>query len=128
MTNNEASFFNSSEWEQKHLEEILKNPPKPVSFTYTVDQLKNIYSNFTPVVDNTPAPRYIEDYYEFHKEPARGDVNKFINAIYDFYSLENKNDLSKVENIYHRIINDSYDVQIPVEFIKAEQEISEHIN
>lgn len=128
MENNEISFFSSSEWEQKHLEELLKNPPKPVTFTYTVDQLKNIYSNFTPVVDNTPAPRYIEDYYEFYKEPARGDVNKFINAIYDFYSLENKNDLSKVENIYHRIIDDSYDVQIPVEFIKAEQEISEHIN
>ena len=128
MANNEVPFFNSSEWEQKHLEEILKNPPKPVSFTYTVDQLRNIYSSFTPVVDNTPAPRYIEDYYEFNKEPARGDVNKFINAIYEFYSLENKNDLSKVENIYHRIIDDSYDIQIPDEFRKAEQEISEHLN
>ena len=128
MANNEVPFFNSSEWEQKHLEEILKNPPKPVSFTYTVDQLRNIYSSFTPVVDNTPAPRYIEDYYEFNKEPARGDVNKFINAIYDFYSLENKNDLSKVENIYHRIIDDSYDIQIPDEFRKAQQEISEHLN
>lgn len=128
MANNEVPFFNSSEWEQKHLEEILKNPPKPVSFTYTVDQLKSIYSSFTPVVDNTPAPRYIEDYYEFNKEPARGDVNKFINAIYEFYSLENKNDLSKVENIYHRIIDDSYDIQIPDEFRKTEQEISEHLN
>lgn len=128
MANNEVPFFNSSEWEQKHLEEILKNPPKPVSFTYTVDQLRNIYSSFTPVVDNTPAPRYIEDYYEFHKEPPRGDVNKFINAIYDFYSLENKNDLSKVKNIYYRIIDDSYDIQIPDEFRKAEQEISEHLN
>lgn len=128
MANNEVPFFNSSEWEQKHLEEILKNPPKPVSFTYTVDQLRNIYSSFTPVVDNTPATRYIEDYYEFNKEPARGDVNKFINAIYEFYSLENKNDLSKVENIYHRIIDDSYDIQIPDEFRKAEQEISEHLN
>lgn len=128
MANNEVPFFNSSEWEQKHLEEILKNPPKPVSFTYTVDQLRNIYSSFTPVVDNTPATRYIEDYYEFKKEPARGDVNKFINAIYEFYSLENKNDLSKVENIYHRIIDDSYDIQIPDEFRKAEQEISEHLN
>ena len=128
MANNEVPFFNSSEWEQKHLEEILKNPPKPVSFTYTVDQLRNIYSSFTPVVDNTPAPRYIEDYYEFNKEPARGDVNKFINAIYDFYSLENKNDLAKVENIYRRIIDDSYDIQIPDEFRKAQQEISEHLN
>ena len=36
MANNEVPFFNSSEWEQKHLEEILKNPPKPVSFTYTI--------------------------------------------------------------------------------------------
>ena len=128
MANNEVPFFNSSEWEQKHLEEILKNPPKPVSFTYTVDQLRNIYSSFTPVVDNTPAPRYIEDYYEYNKEPARGDVNKFINAIYDFYSLENKNDLAKVENIYNRIIDDSYDIQIPDEFRKTEQEISEHLN
>lgn len=128
MANNEVPFFNSSEWEQKHLEEILKNPPKPVSFTYTVDQLRNIYSSFTPVVDNNPAPRYIEDYYEFNKEPARGDVNKFINAIYEFYSLENKNDLSKVENIYHRIIDDSYDIQVPDEFEKTKQEISEHLN
>ena len=67
-------------------------------------------------------------YYEFNKEPARGDVNKFINAIYDFCSLENKNDLAKVENIYRRIIDDSYDIQIPDEFRKAIDDTINNIN
>lgn len=131
MENNEIPFFGGSESKQeyeRHLEELLKNPPQPVNFTYTVDQLKAIYNNFTPVVDNTPGPRYIEDYYEFNEEPKRGDVNKFIDSIYDFYSLENKNDLSKVENIYYTIIDNSYAIQLPNEFWEAKNEIREHLN
>ena len=131
MENNEIPFFGGSESKQeyeRHLEELLKNPPQPVNFTYTVDQLRAIYNNFTPVVDNTPGPRYIEDYYEFNEEPKCGDVNKFIDSIYDFYSLENKNDLSKVENIYYTIIDNSYAIQLPNEFWEAKNEIREHLN
>ncbi len=131
MENNEIPFFGGSEWKQEyesHLEELLKNPPPPVNFTYTVDQLKSIYNNFTPVVDNAHGPRYIEDYYEFNKEPEHGDVNKVIDSIYEFYSLENKNDLSKVEDIYYTIIDNSYAIQLPNEFWKAENEIRKHLN
>ena len=49
MENNDVPFFGSSEWKQeyeKNLEKLLKNPPHPVNFTYTVDQLKTIYNSF----------------------------------------------------------------------------------
>ena len=131
MENNDVPFFGSSEWKQeyeKNLEKLLKNPPHPVNFTYTVDQLKTIYNSFTPVVDNTPGPRYIEDYYGYNEEHKPGDVNKFINSIYEFYSLENKNDLVKVETIYNTLIENSYNIQLPNEFWEAKQEINEHLN
>lgn len=131
MANNEIPFFGTDEWKKYHeneLEELSKNPPQPVNFTYTVEQLKNIYNNFTPVINNSSGPNYIEDYWWEMEPSIPGDVNKFINAIYEFYQLENKNDLANVEKIYTTIVTNSNDIQVPNEFWKTEQEIGKHLD
>ena len=127
MNDNEDFFFDSAKWKQQDFEDLLKNPPQPVKFTYTVDQLKAAYDNFTPVENNTPGPNYIEDYYEFHEEPSLGDINKALNAIYEFYSLENKNDLYKVDKLYEIIIDNIQGNQYPKEISTAIDEMRAHI-
>lgn len=131
MENNEIPFFGSSEWKKdydKSVEEMIKNPPQPVKFTYTIDELKKAYDNFVPtipVIDTRPGPIYSNDYADY-ESVSPGDVNKYVNSIYEFYALENKNDLSKVEELYITMVTNSYNIQVPNEMKIAVSEIKKH--
>lgn len=141
MENYEFPFFGSSDWEkeaekkqQEYLENLLKNPPQPVNFTYTLDNLKNIVNNFIPEPikeDNTPAPRIIEDYYdewyENHKDDYDyGNADAVIRSVYRFYESNDKNDLSQIKNICDIISeNRTSKTQLPPEIKKAISEIYE---
>ena len=141
MENYEFPFFGSSDWEkeaekkqQEYLENLIKNPPQPVNFTYTLDDLKNAVDKFTPEPikeDNTSAPRIIEDYYdewyENHKDDYNyGNAEAVISAVYRFYGLNDKNDLSQIENICNIISNNrTSKTQLPTEIKRAISEIYE---
>lgn len=128
MSDKNIPFFGTHEYDQQHLNELLKNPPQPVNFTYTIDQLKAIYANFTPTIDNNPAPNYIEDYYWYLAEHSekKGDVSKVVNSIYEFYLLEDKNDINRVNDIYNTIYDNIYGIQLPNEYWKVIDKINAH--
>lgn len=125
MENNEMPFFGGEEYLQQELEELLKNPPQPVKFTYSLEQLKDAVEKYVPVVDNTPARNYIEDYYEYTKEEYKhGNKEELLKAVYEYYALEDKNDLEKISEINNRIIeNNGDDIELPNEIYTTISEL-----
>lgn len=119
------------------LEELSKNPPKDVNFTYSKEQLEKVITDFrtdlerrkNEVKSSNSNGRIIEDYveeWEYHYEPQPSEI---VNLVESYNRLPNKNNIKNVEYIVSQI-NSKYNdrMSLPNEITKTVGEIKEHLN
>lgn len=122
------------EKEKQRLEELSKNPPKDVDFTYSQEELDRIISSYMNELEKRKTSnlsdngRTIEDYEEVwnNNQAVPSDIVKLVDS---YNKLADKNDINNVEHIV-RQINDKYSkdlMKLPVEIDKTIDEIKEHL-
>ena len=123
--------------QERKLEELSKNPPKDVNFTYSKEQLEKVINDFRTdlerrkngVKTSNSTGRVIEDYaeeWEYHYEPQPSEI---VNLVESFNRIPDKNNIENVEYIVSQI-NSKYNdrMSLPNEITKTVGEIKEHLN
>lgn len=130
--------FNEIRKEQERkLEELSKNPPSDINFTYSKEDLDRIISNYKSELErmkNEIKPsngngRTIEDYieeWEYHYEPTASEI---VDLVDSYNKLADKNNIKNIEYIVSQI-NQKYNnrMQLPNEIAKTMEEIKGHLN
>lgn len=123
--------------QERKLEELSKNPPKDVNFTYSKEQLEKVINDFrtnlerrkNEVKPSNNTGRIIEDYaeeWEYHYEPQPSEI---VNLVESFNRLPDKNNIKNVEYIVSQISSKHNDrMSLPNEITKTVGEIKEHLN
>ena len=117
---------------ERQLEELSKNPPSDITFTYSKEQIENAIANFRAEIERRksevrPSSGYVlEDYREewIDNQPTASDV---VNIVDSYNKLANKNSINDVSAIVSRI-NSAYNdrMQLPNEITQTISEIKEH--
>ena len=109
--------------QEKKLEELSKNPPRDINFTYTKDELEKIISNYKMDLErrNKEIEKYsgkgtlIEDYAEeWNTHEAK--PSEIVDLVDSYNKLTDKNNINNVEYIV-RLINSKYNTVTKSYFI-----------
>ncbi len=122
---------------ERKLEELSKNPPSDINFTYSKEDLDRIISKHRSELErmkNEIKPsngngRTIEDYieeWEYHYEPTASEI---VDLVDSYNRLADKNNIKNIEYIVSQI-NQKYNnrMQLPNEIAKTMEEIKGHLN
>ncbi len=110
---------------QEYLNNLLQNPPQPVHFRYTVNDIAQAVANFKPKNYDQPI-NIIEDYQDEYYKNA-GDLFTVTSAVYRFYSIPYKNSIEQVNKIVEEINNGlGPGLEMPHELSEAVQDIKNH--
>ncbi len=123
--------------QERKLEELSKNPPSDINFTYSKEELDRIISNYRSELEKMKSQinpsnsngRTIEDYteeWEYHYEPTASEI---VDLVDSYNKLADKNNIKNVEYVVSQI-NQKYNnrMQLPNEIAKTMEEIKEHLN
>lgn len=123
--------------QERKLEELSKNPPSDINFTYSKEELDRIISNYrfelekmkSQIKPSNSNGRTIEDYteeWEYHYEPTASEI---VDLVDSYNKLADKNNIKNVEYVVSQI-NQKYNnrMQLPNEIAKTMEEIKEHLN
>lgn len=123
--------------QERKLEELSKNPPSDINFTYSKEESDRIISNYRSELEKMKSQikpsnsngRTIEDYteeWEYHYKPTASEI---VDLVDSYNKLADKNNIKNVEYVVSQI-NQKYNnrMQLPNEIEKTMEEIKEHLN
>ena len=123
--------------QERKLEELSKNPPSDINFTYSKEESDRIISNYRSELEKIKSQikpsnsngRTIEDYteeWEYHYKPTASEI---VDLVDSYNKLADKNNINNVEYVVSQI-NQKYNnrMQLPNEIAKTMEEIKEHLN
>ncbi|MBO5530317.1 MAG: hypothetical protein J5970_02870, partial [Bacilli bacterium] len=117
--------FDGDKVSQEYLNNLLQNPPQPVNFRYSVNDIANAIANFNPKNDNKSG-NIIEDYQDNYFDKV-GSISAVTSAVYRFYSMPYKNNIAMVRSIIDEINNNiGSNMEMPIELSQAIRDINNH--
>lgn len=117
--------FDGDKVSQEYLNNLLQNPPQPVNFRYSVNDIANAIANFSPKNDNKSG-NIIEDYQDNYYDKV-GSISAVASAVYRFYSMPYKNNIAMVRSIIDEINNNiGSNMEMPIELSQAIRDINNH--